>query len=48
MQRSNYLAQTTQLATKRPFSFPPHPTFVSALPGEKHNQRNITFLSDVI
>jgi len=24
----------TQLATKRPFSFPPHPTFVSALPGE--------------
>jgi len=25
----------TQLAIKRPFSFPPHPTFVSALPGER-------------
>ena len=24
----------TQLVIKRPFSFPPHPTFVSALPGE--------------
>jgi len=24
----------TQLAIKQPFSFPPHPTFVSALPGE--------------
>jgi len=24
----------TQLAIKWPFSFPPHPTFVSALPGE--------------
>jgi len=25
----------TQLAIKRPFTFAPHPTFVSALPGEK-------------
>jgi len=24
----------TQLAIKSPFSFPPHPMFVSALPGE--------------
>jgi len=38
----------TQLAVKRPFSFPPHPTFVFALFGKKHNQRNITFLSNAI
>jgi len=33
----------TQLVIKRPFSFPPHPTFVSALFLGKHNQQNITF-----
>ena len=32
----------TQLAIKCPFSFPPHPTFVSALPGE-NNLQNTTF-----
>jgi len=36
-----------QLAIKWPFSFLPYPTFVFALPGGKHNQRNITFLSNV-
>jgi len=38
----------TQLAIKWLRSLPPHPVYVSALPGQKHNQRNITFLSNAI
>jgi len=29
----------TQRANKRPFSFPPHPTFVSALSGENRTSK---------
>jgi len=37
----------TQLAIKWLFSFPPHSTFVSALPGENTTSK-ISFLSDAI
>jgi len=38
----------TPLAIKWPFSFPPHPTSVSTLPGKKQNKQNITFLFNAI
>jgi len=34
----------TQLAIKRPFSFPPHPTFASALPGESTTSKISLFI----
>jgi len=38
----------TQLAIKWPFSFPPHPKFVSALPGESTTSEISLFLSNTI
>ena len=38
----------TQLAIKWPFSFPPHPSFVSALPGESTTSKISLFLSNAI
>jgi len=33
----------TQLAIKRSFNFPPHPTSASALPGENRTNENLHF-----